>query len=358
MLPYFYITIPIAIMAVGTPRYRLMPLLWWLAFVVVVLFVGLRHHVGMDWNNYLVMIARANVGSIWDSYSVAEPGYSTLLWIAGQSGWGVYGANLIGTMIFAAGLFRYAGSTPSPWIALLVALPFLVIVVAMSAARQAVAIGLILWLVADWSGASVRKRVVLIVLAASFHMSAIGFLAFVFLDLKVPIWVKVSGSAFMALLIIYALQSSGHASYYDDLYGRGQTELTQSTGAIFHVILNGGPALLCFCFGRQVREILIKDRLHKQLAIIAIALIPLSFVMSAASGRIALYLFPVSMWFFATMPLLIRDTGSRFMIKAIFGLFFISVLATWLIAGNAASAHGNYRNALFISPDKLSLCCN
>ena len=357
MLPYFFVTIPIAVMAVITPMHRRVPFLWALAFVVILVFVGLRHHVGMDWNNYLVMIHRANIGSWWQSFITAEPGYATLLWIAGQNGWGVYGAYFMGTVFFAAGLFRYAKTTPAPWIALLVAMPFLVIVVAMSAARQAVAIGVLLWLAAEWPRASARKRVLLILLAASFHMSAIGFLAFAFLDLRLPVWAKVMGSMIMAILMIYILQASGHADYYNDLYATGQTELTQSTGAIFHVMLNGGPALMCFLLGPRAREILLPDALHKQMAILAIMLIPMAFVMSAASGRLTLYLFPVSMWFFSAVPLLFRDPTIRLGLKVFFAFFFVGLLALWLNAGNAAFAHGNYRNALFVPYYELVLCC-
>ncbi len=56
MFPYIAVTGFIAIMALLFPSRRKQPLLWLFAFILLLIFVGLRHHVGMDWNNYLMMI--------------------------------------------------------------------------------------------------------------------------------------------------------------------------------------------------------------------------------------------------------------------------------------------------------------
>lgn len=133
MLPYFLVFAPVAVMA---PQQRVPPAIWAAMFLVILAFVGLRHHVGMDWNNYLFMIERANFGGWVESLAVAEPGYATLLWVSGQMGLGVNGAYFLGSLIFVVGLFRYARTTPYPWIALAVALPMLVVVVAICAKKR------------------------------------------------------------------------------------------------------------------------------------------------------------------------------------------------------------------------------
>lgn len=354
MLPYFLVTVPIALMAVGTPMHRRTPFLWGLAFVVILAFVGLRHHVGMDWNNYLYMIQKANFGSWWQSFTVAEPGYATLLWIAGQNGWGIYGAYFMGTLIFLAGLFRYAKTTPSPWIALLVAMPYLVIVISMSAARQAVAAGVLLWLTAEWTQATVGKRVALVLLATSFHTSAIGFLIFVFVDLRLPVWAKSIGTGIMAAAMMYIIQQSGRLATFDNQYISGQT--IDSGGALFHVMLNSGPALMYYLLGRKRRTLLIPNTFHRNMVVLAIILLPLSFLYSTVASRLTIYLFPVSMWFFAAIPLLLRKNEAG-LYKFLVGIFFIAILAVWLNFANNSSAHQNYRNALFVPGFELVLCC-
>jgi len=293
-------------MAAVAPQHRRSPFLWSIAFIVLTIFVGLRHHVGMDWNNYLHMIQKVNLSDFWHALTAVEPGYGLLLWIAGQNGWGVYGAYLLGTIIFMAGLFRFAKSTPAPWIALLAAMPYLVVVVAMSAARQAVSIGVLLWLFAEWKEASVAKRITLVIFASLFHFSASIFFAFVFLDLRLPIWVKAIAVSVISLMVVFVLDASGHADYYEATYLE-DTQASFSPGAISHVLLNAGPALLCFLFGRRVRCILLPTRLQSQLAIFAIMLLMLAPVLSTVASRLSIYLFPVSMSFFATLPALTRE---------------------------------------------------
>lgn len=357
MLPYYLVFAPIALMGVVAPPRRVYPLVWASTFVVLLVFVGLRHHVGMDWNNYLIMIQRANVGGWAESFRASEPGYATLLWISGQAGWGIYGAYFMGSLIFLAGLFRYARTTPHPWIALTVAMPYLVIVAGMSGARQAVAIGVLLWLVAVWNQSSLIKRGTLVLLATTFHISAAGFLVLVALDMRVRTWVKLIGVTFFGLGVIYILSVSGHGEYYDQNYGRGQTEFTQSAGASLHVALNACPALLAFIFGGRSRNVLLPDSLHRNLAVIAILLLPVSFFASTAAGRLTLYLFPVSMMVVATMPLVVRDARLRPFVRYLFSTFFVTLMAAWLNLANNSRAHQDYQNALFIDGDRLILCC-
>lgn len=357
MAPYFILFFPIALIAALAPSRRIYLYFWAIIFFVIVVFVGLRHNVGIDWNNYLLMIERANLGSWIDSFQVSEPGYATLLWVSGQRGWGVYGAYFIGTFIFAAGLFRYARTTPYPWIALAVAMPNLVIVVSMSAARQAVAIGVLLWLVAAWPRCSLLSRIALVLFAASFHISAVAFLFFVVLDLRIRFWLKVVGTTVAGLLAIYILTASGHAEYYDSAYGTGRSEITQSSGAIIHTFLNAGPALLAFALGRKYWKILLPDTMHRQLAVLSIAVFLLVPVSSAAAGRIGLYLFPVSMMIFSSLPLIVKGTGEKLAVRgAIAGVMF-AIMTIWLVYANSAGAHQNYRNALFVDPHILVLCC-
>jgi hypothetical protein len=357
MAPYFLVFAPIAFMATISQQRRIYPLAWALIFVVIVVFVGLRHHVGMDWNNYLIMIRRANIGGWTESFNVAEPGYATLLWISGQMGWGVYGTYLMGTLIFAAGLFRYSRTTPYPWVALVVAMPILVVVVAMSAARQTVAIGVILWLVAVWPRSSVFYRVVLVGLATLFHTSAVVFLVLVVLDLPVRRSFKLAGAAILGLAAFYILAVTGRADYYDQLYVTGQTQMTQSSGAIFHTLLNGGPAFLAFALGRRFRNILLPDALHRQMAFLAVGMVLLVPFASAAAGRFSLYLFPASMMVLASLPLLVRGRWPKFILRSATACLMLAVMTVWLFFGNAATAHAIYRNALFVESYILVFCC-
>lgn len=358
MWPYFVIPGLLALMILASPGRRVHPYAWGVLFLLTLLFVGLRHKVGMDWNNYLLMIGRVYRSPDMEAaLDIAEPGYALLLRVSAELGWGVYGSNLAGTLIFCLGLFRYARTTAHPWTALLVAMPMLVTVVAMSANRQAVAIGVLLWAVAGWPSSSMLKRVLQIGFAALFHYSALLFLVFLVADLKLRRSLKLAGAGLFLAAAFYVLFVTGRADYYDSLYVTGQSEMTQSEGAIFHVLFNGGPALLYFLLSRRQRELLFPDQLHRLMAFMAIALIPMALVASAAAGRVTLYLFPVSMSVIAAFPMLFRPGASRLLVRYGTGLFLLLVLYIWLAYANSSRAHIPYGNFLTVPSHLWRLCC-
>lgn len=346
-------------MTLAAPRGRVYPSIWISCFILIVIFVGLRNNVGMDWNNYLWMIQRANFGGWLQSLAVAEPGYATLLFISGKMGWGIYGAYTMGTIIFTAGLFKYARTTPYPWIALAVAFPYLITVIAMSGARQAVAIGVLFWLFGQWYNTSLLYRAGLILLATSFHASAIVFLLLITSDMQIRKPIRIIVFLFIVIIVGFGILRSSSFDFYQAAYisGGDSSSRVESGGAMFHVILNAGPAALAMVLGASVKNRLLPDKLHLKLAYASLLMIPVALVASTVASRFSVYLFPVSMMTVSSFPNLSKNSDQRVLFKAMIGIFYAFVLFLWL--GYATNAHAwrNYSNALFIDPSRLELCC-
>lgn len=358
MLPYFLVAGFIATLAFTAPQKKINPALWAIALLGLVVFIGLRHHVGMDWNNYLIMIGRAGHGSYTQALLYAEPAYAFLLWASAKLGFGIYGTNFVTTLIFCAGLFRYARTTPSPWTALMVSLPMLVIVVAMSANRQAVAIGVILWVIASWPRHNPSQRVLGILCASLFHTSALFFLAFALAELRLPRMIKLGLGLISFLLIIAWLQYTGLAEYYDSLYLSGQSDLTRSEGALLHIFFNAGPALLFFVLPHQLQQQLLPNALHRKMALLAIVLLPTALFASTAAGRLSLYLFPVSMYFFASLPKVMHSRYEQHFMRYVTIVGALGLIYLWLGFSNSSIAHIPYGNLLTTPVSAMELCCD
>lgn len=330
----------------GQPR-RPNWILWGSGCLILILFIGLRHHVGMDWNNYLRMIDKVTrIETFADFWTVAEPGYAMLLLIGSISGGGVYVTNLIGAIIFCLGLFIFARRTPEPWLALMVAVPFFVVAFGMSANRQAVAAGIMLIVFAYWDDWSIRRKIAIILLAAFFHSSAIIMLGFVGTALRLPLLAKTVLIGIFLVVALYSLQLTGRIDYYDEAYGRGQTAHTQSSGALIHVALNAIPAS-AYLFWPRMRRILFPTKILQHMAIVAMLTIPLALVMSAAAGRVSLYWYPVSMMVFSALPQAF-EPGSRVLVRCAIALLMMLELVVWLMFANSSIAHLPYKNALFL----------
>ena len=65
-----------------------------------------------------------------------------LNWLAARTELGPYFVNTVCAALFAWGLVVFCRAQPRPWLALVVAVPYLVTVVAMGYTRQGTAIGL------------------------------------------------------------------------------------------------------------------------------------------------------------------------------------------------------------------------
>src|ERR1044072_5001879 len=86
----------------------------------------------------------------------------------------LWAVNLVCGSIFAWGLYRLCRIQPSPFTAMLVAVPYLVIVVAMGYTRQSVAIGILMAGLASLSrNGSMLRFAVYVGIAALFHKTAV-----------------------------------------------------------------------------------------------------------------------------------------------------------------------------------------
>ena len=142
----------------------------------LVFFIGLRYQVGGDWPVYLRHINRMEGISLLDAIlTIDEPLYALIKWLAWNTQGSDFLLNLILSTIFVIGLSAFLKTTPRPWLALCVAFPYFVVVVAMGYARQGGALGIILFAFSliNSGRISLLKYLLLISLAATIHKSSI-----------------------------------------------------------------------------------------------------------------------------------------------------------------------------------------
>jgi len=214
---------------------------------MLVLVVGWRYRVGGDWNNYLQMLDDA----LQQSFAVymsqrGETAYQALTWLSAHSGTGIYGVNLMCALVFVYGLMVFCHNSPRPWLSLAVAVPYLVIVVAMGYTRQGVAIGIIMLGLVALDKGSMAKFVAWVVLAALFHKTALILIPLaIFAGRKS--WVSIAGVMFTAVLMFYLLL----AEYVDSLIAGYITDQYASSGAAIRIAMNAMPAAVFLVFRRR-----------------------------------------------------------------------------------------------------------
>jgi hypothetical protein len=324
----------------------------WPGFLALLLFltllIGLRDGVGGDWGNYLPSIERAFGLSVPEILQQDEPGYALLNWIGANWGGGVYLVNTVCGLIFSIGLLRFCRAQPRPWLALTLAFPYLITVVAMGYSRQGVAIGLELLGLLALERGRLLQFLAWIALASTFHRTVLVLLI-------LPASTLSPRLRFSQLIRLVLLAGAGFGLYSAflasdlDYYQSGYIDAGyQSQGALIRVALCLLPALLFLLKRRRFRLPPDAQRLWTLISLLAVAAAIglVTVASSTAVDRIALYLIPLQLY-----------VGSRIPDARLFGispaswsrllvLFSLAVLLVWLLFAAHAFAWLPYRNLL------------
>lgn len=311
--------------------------------VVLVLAIGLRFEVGGDWGAYQRMFAMAGLRDLDQMMRLGDPAYHLLDWAVQQLEWPFWVVNLICAAIFTYGLVRFAREQDDPWLAMLIAIPYLVIVVSMGYTRQAVAIGIIMaGLAAVQRGASVVRFALYVAVAALFHKTAVVALLLVALTGR--------RNAVLNLLVIAA----GGVLLYDSLLQDSMSKLMNnyvsqrytSQGATIRVAMSIVPAALFLLRRRAFGLSLLSDQLWRNFSIAALILLIglLAMPSSTAIDRIALYLLPLQMAVLSRVPrvLLAGQAGRLLVVTYAFAIEFV-----WLNFADNSNYWLPYNNYLW-----------
>ena len=271
-----------------------------LYFVLVLLLVGWRHEVGGDWINYLPMIEESLQLGLLDAWAQkGDTAYILLTWLSAFSGADIYGVNLVCALVFAFGLMVFCKTSPRPWLSLAVAVPYLVIVVAMGYTRQGVAIGLVMLGLVALDKGSVARFVCWMAVAALFHKTALILIPMaIFAGRKT--WVALAGVLLTAVLMFFLLL----AEYVDHLVAGYITDQMASSGAAIRIAMNAVPAAVFLVFRQRFDLTDAQKIFWTWMSLGGLAFIGLLAVSpsSTAVDRVALYWIPLQLFVWSRWP--------------------------------------------------------
>jgi EpsG family len=265
-----------------------------IGFVVFyTLLAGLRQDVGGDWINYQVIYDDIRLDTLSYALSSTDPLYGALNWISAQMGAEIYLVNGICGLLLVWGVTSASSKFSEPWLAIAMAVPYLLIVVGLGYVRQGAAIGMLLLAISAYERGRIVSTIVMLFIAIGFHSTAVmvfplfgwalsrryPFLAVIFVALSVVTYIAV---------VIPRIEQFD-ASYL-------QTEY-DSTGAVPRVLMSAVPAALVLArlrsFAPDVRSrsVWISMAATGLFALFALAVSP----STTAVDRAALFFSPVQM---------------------------------------------------------------
>lgn len=307
------------------------------ACVLTALMVGLRYEVGGDWEPYLHIYETIYFQPLLPALEVSDPGYAFINWLSAQLDAGMWIPNLICGILFVTGVGRLASRQPQPWLAMLIAVPYFIIVVAMGYTRQAAAIGIVCFATADANERNIPRTVILIAMAALFHKTAILMLPLALGPVALRrIFTAVMGGVAFLLLFALLLRSQSDqliASYAQSTY--------DSQGAGIRIGMN----VLAGALFLVLRKKMVMQPYQKTFwllnAFLTFASLFALFNLSASSGvdRLALFLIPLQMVVLSRLPQTLSTSGKQ-LPSVLIGViaYCFAVQFVWLTFGQNAQS--------------------
>ena len=295
--------------------------------VFIAVIAGFRYQIGGDWFSYLDMFEFAKRGTFWSAVFRGDPGYQFLNWYFAQAGYEVWTVNFVCGIIFSWGLLRFCSTQPNPWLGVLVAVPYLIVVVALGYTRQAAALGVIMAGLADFSKReSVIRFGMYVAVAALFHATAVAALVLVLMTSNRNRFLNIVVAVILGLLLYrFFLNDTMDRfvrNYVDARYS--------SSGALIRVGISAFAATIFLYANRKLGYSEHERRLWRNYSIATMIALVALFVTpsSTAVDRLALYLIPLQVAVLSRFPYM----GSRELVGSTFAVIAYSavIMFGWL----------------------------
>lgn len=315
-----------AVLAPGRLPARQAWVAWFAVGLLFSVMMGLRHAVGGDWSNYLPHFNEAARMSFTEALGRGDPGYYGVNWLVAQAGGSIYYVNLICATLMMWGTIVFCRAQPNPWLALLAAVPYMLIVVGMGYTRQAVALGLALMGLTALGDGRVRAFVFWVAIGATFHKSAVLLLPIAALAASRNRILTAVLVAMTTGLLYYLLLADSSEALWENYV---EAEY-QSQGGLIRVLMNVVPAILLILFRKRLAPDAHERKLWLWIAVFSLACLPLVGLASTAVDRVALYFIPLQLFVFSRVPKLATTVRVRTTIVLAVVGYYAAVQFVWL----------------------------
>lgn len=300
--------------------------------IAILLIIGTREN-GGDYETYKEAFDLLRGEDLKNSIGKNELIYGTLIWITHYLNFGFEFIIFVTSLIFSISLYKFIEYEPNPSLMLAIAVPYLIIVVAIGYIRQGVSIALIMLALNSIKQKKSFSSLLFILLAGGFHLtSLIGLLllrhTFQFRQKskKIIFHVLIILGGSLAIYNILFEEITNYYRNYIDI------EHYESSGAIPRLLLNCIAAFAYFWKRKKWSPI--DKNLWGDFSYASIGCLVIGFFSSTAADRLGLYLIPLQMIAFGR--LISYETESKKQILYLSGVLFGYglLLGLWLNLGS------------------------
>jgi len=318
--------------------------LYLFTFISLTIFIGLRHQVGGDWGAFLKHFKTLKERSFRDNLLTMDPGYVLLEYISYYLGLGIYGVNTLCGIIFLLCFFYFIKTfnIRLPY-ALLIAYPYLIMVVVNGYSRQGVAIGLGMVFWALLYKDKVLKSVFFLILSALFHKTALILSLLYIKNLRLKLRFKYIISITISC-IVFLLFFKFFQDRFEHFINYYFIKKMHSTGAIIRILINILAGMLLVIFSKQYKKLYDDYNINFLVFIISVAMLCLAIFQktTTVADRLLLYFYPVQIIIFPRILYLLLHTEKNRALAPLYLFCLISLYTGILFVWLLFAVHRNY----------------
>jgi len=318
-----------------------------IAFLYFLIFVGLRHEVGTDWESYLIYYESLGDFSFDEIFSL-NPGYQLLQFISKYFGLGIYGVNTLCAAIFLYGFHRaiktFELNIP---ISYMVAFPYIIMIVVSGYSRQGVALGLIFAFIECVYTKKLLLSFLFFILAVSFHETAIiGSILYNYIVRgNKKLFLSIIIILFLLIYFVYMLFEARFEHFMNAYIEKRMS----STGAYIRIFLNILAGLFLFLYSKKWKVKF--DDYSFWIFFWYVSLFFLIFAITTnattVADRLILYFYPLQIIVFSRIIQLPSEKSLKFAIFLFVILMYFAVMMIWLLFSVHKDFWLPYGNLLF-----------
>ena len=303
--------------------------MWFVVGLLFALVIGFRDHIGGDWGTYARHFRDVSNGSLGAALGRTDPGYYGLNWLVAYLGGDIHHLNFLCACVLMWGTVRFCRAQYSPWLALVAAVPYMLIVVGMGYSRQSVALGFALLGLEALGHRKVRSFVIWVCIGAAFHKSAVLLLPIAALASSRSRLMTGGLVALMTVLMYYLLLRDST----DALWQNYVEANYQSAGGLIRALMNMVPAVLFLLYRKRLAPDPAERKLWVLVSCLALSCLVVVQFSSTAVDRLALYLLPLQLFVFPRMPRLAPTVIKRTPLVLGVVVYYACVQYVWLNYG-------------------------
>lgn len=306
-------------------------------FITLTVLIGTRLEVGGDWFSYIAIYDEiSHQGTLNTDIS-----YYAINLISQKLGLGILGVNLICAALGTFPILFLFSKFPNKNLTVTIAFSYLFLVVGMGYTRQYVATGFLCLFLYQLMCGNIKKSILFLLIAASFHKTAIFFIIFL---LKKEHFFKFLALSFVLFFIFHEKIISLVDLY---LLSADEHELS-SAGNLPRIILHAAAALIIIIFLKNKFPNVETHIVFKRYAYISFLFLIVSIFYPSFTliDRLAVYFLPLQ---YITFSLFVFTSSQKIILpitNLICAIFFFIIMEIWLLFGSWSHAWMPYKTYL------------